>query len=159
MDQRNDKRKLKRRDFLALGAAGVAGAALVGGGGSKLAYAAETKAPPPTLMMFPGNYTWSAAVRGVISGMPRGGGDMGEVYKVCAALQDKAGDNAAWFTEWNKMGEHVAALGDEAKAKGYTSDRLGCIPARGPLHSGRGEAAAAPHCGDAESLCPCGRVV
>ena len=115
--------KLKRRDFLALGAAGVAGATLAGG--SPLARAAETKAPPPTLMMFPGNYTWSAAVRGAIAGFPNGGGDMGEVYKVCAALQGKAGDNAAWFVAWNKMGEHVAQLADEAKAKRYTQTASG----------------------------------
>jgi dipeptidyl aminopeptidase/acylaminoacyl peptidase len=119
MAQGSDGQKLKRRDFLALGAAGVAGMTLAGSGGSELAYAAETKAPLPTLMLFPGNYTWSAAARGVISGMPRGGGDMGEIYKVCATLQDKPADNAVWFTEWNKMGEHVAKLGDEAKAKGY----------------------------------------
>jgi len=125
MGEQNDRRQLKRRDFLALGAAGVAGATLAGGGGSKLASASETKAPPPTLMMFPGNYTWSAAVRGAIAGFPNGGGDLGEVYKVCAALHGKASDNVAWFVEWNKMGEHVAQLAGEAKAKGYTQTASG----------------------------------
>ena len=123
MNQRNDANKLKRRDFLVLGAVGVAGAALAGG--SPLAEAAETKAPPPTLMMFPGDYTWSSAVRGTIAGFPNGGGDMGEVYKVCAALQGKAGDNSAWFAEWNKMGEKVALLADQAKAKGYRQTASG----------------------------------
>jgi pimeloyl-ACP methyl ester carboxylesterase len=128
MDQNNNAEKLKRRDFLALGAAGVAGVALAGG--SPLAHAAETSGLPPTFRMFPGNYTWSAAVRGVISNFPNGGGDMGEIYKVCAALQGKAGDNAAWFAAWNKMGEHVAQLADEAKAKGYTQTASGaCLRA------------------------------
>ena len=116
MDQRSDAIKINRRGFLTLGA-GVAGAALAGD--SLLAKAAETKRPPETFMMFPGNYTWSAAVRGAIAAFPCGGGDMGEVYKVCAALQERAGDNAAWFTEWNKMGERVALLADQAKEKGH----------------------------------------
>ncbi len=42
---------------------------------------------------------------------------MGEVYKVCSALHGKAGDNAAWFAEWNKMGERVALLAEQAKEK------------------------------------------
>jgi hypothetical protein len=45
---------------------------------------------------------------------------MGEVYRVCAALQGKAGDNAAWFAEWNRMGERVALLADQAKALAIT---------------------------------------
>jgi dipeptidyl aminopeptidase/acylaminoacyl peptidase len=76
-------------------------------------------------MMFPKNYTWSAAVRGAVSGLPHGGGDMGEIYKVCAALKGKAGDNAAWFVEWNKMGERVALLAEQAKAKEYIQTASG----------------------------------
>jgi dienelactone hydrolase len=123
MDSRSDAKKINRRGFLALGAAGVAGATLAGD--SLLAQAAETKMPPGTFMMFPGNYTWSAAIRGAISGFAFGGGDMGEVYKVCAALKDKVGDNAAWFTEWNKMGEKVALLGDQATQKGQLQTASG----------------------------------
>jgi len=117
MNPRNDAKELNRRDFLALGAAGVAGATLAGA--PPMSQAAEMKASPETLMMFPGSYTWSAAVRGAISGLPYGGGEMGEIYKVCAALQGKAGDNAVWFAEWYKMGAHVAQLGDQAREKGY----------------------------------------
>ncbi len=71
------------------------------------------------LMMFPGNYTWSAAVRSVIGSAIGGGGEIGEIYQVCAALKEKAGDNGAWFVEWNKMGEKVAMLAEQAAAKGY----------------------------------------
>lgn len=125
MNRTNDAGKLKRRDFLALGAAGVAGAALAGA--VPRAQAEEPKATPETFMMFPGNYTWSSAVRGALAALPYGGGDMGEVYKVCAALQrqGKVGDNASWFTEWNRMGEQVAKLADEAQAKGHIQTAAG----------------------------------
>ena len=116
MEQETNARKLKRRDFLAVGAAGIAGAVLATSSSS--VEAAEAKAPPETFMMFPENYTWSSSVRSTIGGFAWGGGDMGEVYKVCKALQGKAGDNAAWFTEWKKMGERVAILADQAKEKG-----------------------------------------
>lgn len=71
------------------------------------------------LMMFPGNYTWSAAVRGAIGASIGGGGEIGEIYKVVAALKAKPGDNAAWFEEWNKMGEKVALLAKQAEEKGH----------------------------------------
>lgn len=71
------------------------------------------------LMMFPGNYTWSAAVRSAIGSSIGGGGEIGEIYKVCAALKERAGDNKAWFVEWNKMGEKVAILAEQAEEKGY----------------------------------------
>jgi dienelactone hydrolase len=118
MNPRNDAAKINRRDFMTLGAAGIAGMTLAAG--SPPGHAAEKKAAPPeTFVMFPGDYTWSAAVRGAIATCMYGGGDLGEIYMVCAALQRKEGDNAAWFVEWNKMGERVALLGDQAKGKGY----------------------------------------
>ena len=46
MDQENGARKLNRRNFLALGAAGLAATTLAGG--SPLVQAAATKGPPPT---------------------------------------------------------------------------------------------------------------
>jgi len=71
------------------------------------------------LMMFPGNYTWSAAVRGAIGASIGGGGEIGEIYRVVAALKAKPGDNAAWFEEWNKMGGKVALLAEQAEVKGH----------------------------------------
>jgi dienelactone hydrolase len=124
MDQRDDSGKLSRRDFFGLGVAGMAGLALAGT--PQVSYGAE-KAPEPgeAFMMFPGNYTWSAAVRGVIATSLFRGADMGEVYKVCAALKGRSGDNAAWFLEWNKMGEKVALLAEQAKEKGYSHTASG----------------------------------
>ena len=71
------------------------------------------------LTMFPGNYTWSAAVRSAIGSAIGGGGEIGEIHRVCAALKKRVGDNAAWFEEWEKMGEKVALLAEEAREKGY----------------------------------------
>ena len=34
-------------------------------------------------------------------------------------MKGRLGDNAAWFAEWNKMGEKVALLAEQAKEKGY----------------------------------------
>jgi alpha-beta hydrolase superfamily lysophospholipase len=81
--------------------------------------AAEGATGAAGFMMFPGDYTWSAAVRGAIGASIGGGGELGEINKVCVALKGKSGDNAAWFTEWNKMGEKVALLADQAKEKGH----------------------------------------
>ena len=51
---------MERRDLFRLTAAGLAGAAL--------AEAAEAQErADASLMLFPGNYTWSAATRGVIA--------------------------------------------------------------------------------------------
>ena len=72
-----------------------------------------------SFMMFPGNYTWSAAIRSAIGSSIGGGGEIGEIYQVCVALKERSGDNVAWFTEWNKMGEKVALLAEQAKEKGY----------------------------------------
>ena len=118
MDTRDSSVTLNRRNFLSLGIVGMTGATLASL--APTAQGAEGKAAfPETFMMFPGNYTWSAAARGAIASCMYGGGDLGEIYKICFALQGKVGQNSAWFEEWNKMGERVALLGDQAKAKGY----------------------------------------
>ena len=116
MDRWEDFEGLNRRDFFGMGVAGVAGLAL--STIPQLSHGAEPKAAADeVLMMFPGNYTWSAAVRGAIGASIGGGGEIGEIYKVCAALKGRAGDNAAWFTEWNRMGEKVAAAAEQARER------------------------------------------
>ena len=72
-----------------------------------------------SLMMFPGNYTWSAAIRGAIATSLWGGSDLGEVYKVVAALKSRAGDGAAWFAEWSAMAQKVTALAEAAERAGH----------------------------------------
>lgn len=69
--------------------------------------------------MFPESYTWSSAINNVLGGAIWGSCEIGEIYKICSALRDKIGNNAAWFSEWAKMGERVAVLGEKAEQSGY----------------------------------------
>jgi hypothetical protein len=80
---------MERRDLFRLTAAGLAGAAIAEGAAVSGAEAQERR--EASLMLFPGNYTWSAAVRGVIATSLWGGADLGEVYKVVSALKGRAG--------------------------------------------------------------------
>jgi dipeptidyl aminopeptidase/acylaminoacyl peptidase len=109
---------MERRDVFRLTAAGLAGAALAEG--APEAAQAQERAEA-SLMLFPGNYTWSAAIRGAIATSLWGGADLGEVYKVVAALKGRAGEGPAWFAEWSAMAEKVARLGEAAEAAGHAA--------------------------------------
>jgi dipeptidyl aminopeptidase/acylaminoacyl peptidase len=115
---------MERRDVLRLTAAGVLGFAAAESVENEAASAAEEKSDL-SLMIFPSNYTWSAAIRGVISSEIWGGADLGEIYKVVAALKPDVGKNAAWFAQWSAMARKVTALGDDAKAKGHEATAAG----------------------------------
>src|SRR5262249_3016585 len=106
---------MERRDLFRLTAAGIAGAALAEG----TSEAEAQERADASLMLFLGNYTWSAATRGVIATSLWGGADLGEVYKVVAALKGRAGEGPAWFTEWSAMAEKVARLAAGADANGH----------------------------------------
>lgn len=106
---------MERRDLFRLTAAGLAGAALADG------TAEAQERGEASLMLFPGNYTWSAAIRGVIATSLWGGADLGEVYKVVAALKGRAGEGPAWFAEWSAMAEKVAQLAATAEAAGHAT--------------------------------------
>ena len=111
---------MERRDLFRLTAAGLAGAALTEGAAS-VAEAQAQEGPDASLMLFPGNYTWSAAIRGVIATSLWGGADLGEVYKVVAALKPRAGEGPAWFSAWSAMGAKVARLAEAAEAAGHAA--------------------------------------
>jgi dipeptidyl aminopeptidase/acylaminoacyl peptidase len=100
-------------------AAGLAGAALTDAASAETAEAQERA--DASLMLFVGNYTWSAAIRGVIATSLSGGADLGEVYKVVSALKGRAGEGPAWFGEWSAMAEKVARLGETAGAAGHAT--------------------------------------
>src|SRR6202046_2003871 len=114
---------MERRDVLRLTAGGLVG--LTASEGMTPARAAGDEKPDLSLMMFPGNYTWSAATRMVVASEMWGGADMGEIYKVVAALKPDVGKNTAWFEQWTAMAHKVAKLGDEAKAKGHKQTAAG----------------------------------
>jgi hypothetical protein len=98
---------MERRDLFRLTAAGLAGAALAEGATTEATQAQERG--EASLMLFPGNYTWSAAVRGAIATSLWGGADLGEVYKVVAALKGRAGEGPAWFAEWSAISKASAS--------------------------------------------------
>ena len=108
---------MERREVLLLTTGGLAGLATTKVSAETAAAADEKR--DLSFMMFPGNYTWSAAIRGVIASEMWGGADLGEINKVSTALKPDVGNNAAWFSQWSAMARKVAALGDEAAGKGY----------------------------------------
>jgi dipeptidyl aminopeptidase/acylaminoacyl peptidase len=110
---------MERRDLFRLTAAGLAGAAMADGARGAPAEAQERR--EESFMMFPGNYTWSAALRGVIATSLWGGADLGEVTKVAAALKSRVGDGRAWFIEWSAMGRKVALLAEAAESAGHAA--------------------------------------
>jgi dipeptidyl aminopeptidase/acylaminoacyl peptidase len=114
---------MERRDVLRLTAGGLA--LLSATEAAKPATAAGEEKPDLTFMMFPGNYTWSAAIRMVIASELWGGADLGEIYKVVAALKPDVGNNAAWFAQWSAMARKVTALGDAAEAGGHKQTAAG----------------------------------
>jgi hypothetical protein len=114
---------MERRDVLRLTAGGLVGLAATEG--ANPATAAGDEKPDLSFMMFPGNYTWSAATRMVIASELWGGADLGEIYKVSAALKPDVGKNAAWFEQWSAMARKVTALGDAAQARGHKETAAG----------------------------------
>lgn len=67
---------------------------------------------------FPDDYRWSAAVSGLLNSAPYGGSELAEVHRAGRALQDRVGDDEAWFKEWRAVGDRVRKLAQEARAKG-----------------------------------------
>src|SRR6202000_1762986 len=127
---------MERRDVLRLTAGGLVGLAATEG--MSPAIGAGDERPDLSLMMFPGNYTWSAATRMVVASEMWGGADIGEIYKVVAALKPDVGKNSAWFEQWSAMARHVTTLGDEAAARGH-KQTAACAYLRAALYYQMGE--------------------
>ncbi|OGL69572.1 MAG: hypothetical protein A3J27_08490 [Candidatus Tectomicrobia bacterium RIFCSPLOWO2_12_FULL_69_37] len=68
---------------------------------------------------FPGDYRWSAAICGMVSGARWGASEIGEVDRVGRRLKDRLGDDGHWFREWVKMADSVRALGLRAEREGH----------------------------------------
>jgi dipeptidyl aminopeptidase/acylaminoacyl peptidase len=110
---------MERRDLFRLTAAGLVGVAVADGKHDFPAEAQEAR--EESFMMFPGNYTWSAAVRGAIATSLWGGSDLGEIHKVTTALKARVGDGHAWFDAWSAMARKVARLAEAAESKGHAA--------------------------------------
>lgn len=68
---------------------------------------------------FPDNYRWSHGMLLPLGGAPWGGGEIGEVHRVGLRLRDRVGDDRAWFEEWTRMADRVAAQGHERITAGH----------------------------------------
>jgi pimeloyl-ACP methyl ester carboxylesterase len=80
----------------------------------------------PTFLYFPENYRWSMGLLICLSGAPWTGVEIDEVNRVGRALRDRVGDDDAWFAEWTRMGDRIAARGREEEQKGHALTMAAC---------------------------------
>src|SRR5215471_21205532 len=81
----------------------------------------------PAFLYFPNNYRWSMGLLICLGAAPWTGIEIDEVHRVGRALEDHVGDDHAWFEEWTRMGEKVAARGREAQTKGHRLTAASCF--------------------------------
>src|SRR5271166_4828228 len=58
---------------------------------------------------------------------PWTGVEIDEVHRVGRALEDRVGDDNAWFEEWARMGDKVEARGRDAQAAGHRLTAAACF--------------------------------
>src|SRR5499425_996901 len=81
----------------------------------------------PAFLYFPTNYRWSMGLLICLSAAPWTGIEIDEVNRVGRALADKVGDDAAWFEEWTRMGDKVAARGRDEERRGHRLTAASCF--------------------------------
>src|SRR5215467_3243420 len=62
-----------------------------------------------------------------LNAAPWTGVEIDEVHRVGRALEDHVGDDAAWFEEWTRMGDKVAARGRDALRAGHKLTAASCF--------------------------------
>lgn len=80
---------------------------------------AATGKPSPYFMYFPTDYRWSAAIVNMIGSGTYGNSDIGEIHQIGRMLQDKVGDDNAWFDACVKVADRVRAHAEERAASGH----------------------------------------
>jgi alpha-beta hydrolase superfamily lysophospholipase len=80
-----------------------------------------------SFMYFPENYRWSHGLSLALSAAPWGGGEIDEIHRIGDRLRDRLGDDHAWFEEWTRMAERVAAMGRERLAAGHATTAASCL--------------------------------
>jgi hypothetical protein len=88
---------------------------------------AVPKKDDPAFLYFPTNYRWSMGLLICLSGAPWTGVEIDEVNRVGRALTDKVGDDTAWFDEWCRMGDKIAARGRDAERAGHRLTAASCF--------------------------------
>ena len=68
---------------------------------------------------FPGNYRWSHGLLIGLNMAPWGGAEIGEVNRIGLRLNDKIGDDNAWFREWVCEARSVEDRGRALMAEGH----------------------------------------
>ena len=63
----------------------------------------------PAFLYFPANYRWSMGLLICLGAAPWTGIEIDEVHRVGRALEDRIGDDTAWFEEWSRMADKIAA--------------------------------------------------
>ena len=81
----------------------------------------------PAFLYFPGNYRWSMGLLICLGGAPWTGVEIDEVHRVGRTLEDRVGDDHAWFEEWTCMGDRIEARGRAAEQKGHKLTAASCF--------------------------------
>jgi dienelactone hydrolase len=81
----------------------------------------------PAFLYFPTNYRWSMGLLICLSAAPWIGVEIDEVHRVGRALADQVGDDHAWFEEWTRMGDKIAARGRDEQASGHSLTAAACF--------------------------------
>jgi dienelactone hydrolase len=81
----------------------------------------------PAFLYFPANYRWSMGLLICLGAAPWTGIEVDEVHRVGRALENHVGDDGAWFEEWTRMGDKIAARGRDAQAKGHRLTAASCF--------------------------------
>jgi dienelactone hydrolase len=81
----------------------------------------------PAFLYFPDNYRWSMGLLICLSGAPWVGVEIDEVHRVGRALEARVGDDHAWFAEWTRMGDRIAARGRDELARGHKLTAAACF--------------------------------
>ena len=81
----------------------------------------------PAFLYFPTNYRWSMGLLICLSAAPWTGVEIDEVNRVGRALENHVGDDAAWFEEWTRMGDKIAARGRDEERRGHRLTAASCF--------------------------------
>ena len=81
----------------------------------------------PAFLYFPSNYRWSMGLLICLSAAPWIGIEIDEVHRVGRALADRVGDDQAWFDEWTRMGDMIAARGREHERQEHRRTAASCF--------------------------------
>jgi hypothetical protein len=81
----------------------------------------------PAFLYFPTNYRWSMGLLICLSAAPWTGIEIDEVHRVGRALEDRIGDDHAWFEEWTRMGEKVEARGRQEERNAHQRTAGSCF--------------------------------